>query len=103
MEKFVYKIRHKKTGLFSTGGMSPKWTTKGKTWSAFNHIKTHLRQFTRYTTENKDDGIMSTKVSFDKNLIPKDWEVVKIKIVESEIVVMNAHELYPERIDEKIG
>lgn len=37
----VYKIRNK-AGLYSTGGCSPKWTKRGKTWVAVNHVNAHL-------------------------------------------------------------
>ena len=30
----VYKIRHKKTGLFSTGGRYAEWKKKGKIWNS---------------------------------------------------------------------
>ena len=38
----VFKIRSKTTGLFSTGGQSPGWSKKGKTWNMRGHISTHL-------------------------------------------------------------
>ena len=47
-ETFLYKIRDVNTGLFSTGGMDPNWTTKGKTWTGLGSLKSHLRQFVTY-------------------------------------------------------
>lgn len=44
MSAKVYKIRHKQTGLFSSGGTTPKWTKKGKAWSALGHLKSHISQ-----------------------------------------------------------
>lgn len=38
----LYKIRNKKTGLFSTGGMSFNWAKGGKTWKRLNHVKAHI-------------------------------------------------------------
>ena len=38
----VYKIRHKTTGLFSTGGCSPSWTKKGKMWTTKAALSNHL-------------------------------------------------------------
>lgn len=38
----LYKIRHKITGLFSSGGAHPRWTKKGKAWTNIGHIKTHF-------------------------------------------------------------
>ena len=37
----IYKIKNP-DGLYSTGGSSPKWTRKGKTWVALNHLRAHL-------------------------------------------------------------
>lgn len=37
-----YKIRHKVTNLFSTGGSWPTWTAIGKVYSKIGHIKNHL-------------------------------------------------------------
>lgn len=38
----LYKIRHRKTGLFSTGGAYPGWSKKGKSWSSLTYVKSHL-------------------------------------------------------------
>lgn len=47
----VYKIRHKDTGLFSTGGMQPRWTKHGgKNWNKINYVHSHINQLkTDYT------------------------------------------------------
>lgn len=39
----MFKIRHKITGMFSSGGAYPKWSRKGKTWSSYGHVMQHLR------------------------------------------------------------
>ena len=38
----LYKIRSKKTGLFSTGGVWPKWSKLGKIWTVRGHISSHF-------------------------------------------------------------
>lgn len=38
----VYKIRRKRDGKYSSGGIWPKFSTKGKSWSQKNHITSHL-------------------------------------------------------------
>jgi hypothetical protein len=38
----LYKIRSKKTGLFSTGGQWPKWSKLGKIWTVRGHISSHF-------------------------------------------------------------
>jgi len=40
-----FKIRHVPTGEFSTGGMMPRKSSKGKIWKALGHILTHLDVF----------------------------------------------------------
>ena len=41
----LYKIRHKETGLFSTGGVRPSYSKIGKTWNSMTHVKSHLKQY----------------------------------------------------------
>lgn len=38
----IYKIQRTTDNLFSTGGTYPKFTKKGKIWSAINHVTAHL-------------------------------------------------------------
>lgn len=43
----IYKIRHKKTGLFSRGGSYGHgvWSKTGKSWGNIGHVKNHLNQY----------------------------------------------------------
>jgi hypothetical protein len=65
----VYKIRDKKTGLFSTGGTTPRWTARGKSWTGAGPLKLHLRQ---YLDVN----------SFQNTRIPESWEIVVFALIE---------------------
>lgn len=38
----IYKIQDSKTGLFSTGGVCPRFTKSGKIWSRLNFVMSHL-------------------------------------------------------------
>lgn len=38
----IYKIRHKTTGLFSSGGLYCKFTKTGKCWDSIKNVKLHL-------------------------------------------------------------
>lgn len=40
----LFKIRHRDTGLYSTGGQWPSWTRAGKTWSNLGTLRSHLAQ-----------------------------------------------------------
>ena len=93
-ETFLYKIRDVNTGLFSTGGMDPNWTTKGKTWTGLGPLKSHLRQFVTYEQLKNGQTDYHTQI----NKIPENWEVVKIKFIESEVELLNAKQLYPKEI-----
>jgi hypothetical protein len=67
----IYKIRHKVTGLFSKGGISPFWSKKGKTWNTFGHLKRHLRAVFEYrhNTQNVKDL--------------ENWEIIEIEVTEN--------------------
>lgn len=41
---FIYRIKRLSDGLYSTGGMLPKFTKNGKYWTKISHIKIHLKQ-----------------------------------------------------------
>ena len=43
MKEKVYKIRNSQ-GKFSTGGISPSFTSRGKAWGSKCDIKNHLSQ-----------------------------------------------------------
>ena len=40
-----YKIRNKQTGLWSRGGMDPRFDKLGKVWRTAGHVKQHLNQY----------------------------------------------------------
>ena len=58
--KESFKIRNKKTGEFSLGGMNPSWGRDGKTWNGIGPLRLHLRQF--------QPGKLA------------DWEVIRFKM-----------------------
>lgn len=41
----VYRLRHKTSGLYSSGGTDPVFGKKGKVWRQLNHVRSHLAQF----------------------------------------------------------
>lgn len=40
--KQFFKIRDKKTGLFSGGGTNPHWSKRGKTWTSKQALSAHI-------------------------------------------------------------
>lgn len=71
--EIFYKIRNKKTGLFSKGGApgNVQWVKRaGKTWNSLGTLRTHISQ--HLPSEYK---LRCTDMS--------DWEVVEYEVTES--------------------
>ena len=72
--KESFKIRNKKTGEFSLGGMNPSWGRDGKTWNGIGPLRLHLRQF--------QPGKLA------------DWEVIRFKMtITSAIPAIDLYEV----------
>lgn len=92
-EKKLYKIRHKKTGLYSVGGSSASsagtrgsgWTPTGKIWQGMGPLKNHLAQYLPPSTTSS-----YARETFNKNIGPiiENWEIVEIKMVEADVIPM---------------
>lgn len=88
-EDISFKIRHKKTGLYSKGGVyvnaegnNSYWDKRGKTWDTLGKLRSHITSHM-----NRYSG--ATDMS--------DWEVIEIKMVP--ISVKAIHEVVrPEKI-----
>jgi hypothetical protein len=76
---FIYKIRRRSDGLFSSGGTCPSFSKKGKVWTARGHVTSHLSQF--------GDS--------NKKLYYKDCEVVCIEIQEVDTDTIDVFEWKP--------
>ena len=77
--KANWKIRKRGTGLFSTGGASPRFTKAGKIWATRGHIMAHLRTY----AESAAFQQRHPKPRDDAELLrylPDDWEVVAFPI-----------------------
>ena len=44
----MYKIRRKSDGKFSSGGLTPRFTKKGKVWTELRYLKAHLNMLKEY-------------------------------------------------------
>ena len=77
----VFKIRNRDSGSYSKGGWY-SFNNSGKVWTNIGHLKNHL--FQRYVAgfPNKN------------NTIPKNWEIVKFTLVESDEEPINAYDIY---------
>lgn len=76
MQEKVYKIRRKSDGLFSTGGVSPKFNSVGKVWKKKGHLSSHIAQAVSY---------FSTSVHARMKSAYADCEVVEYLIQETDI------------------
>lgn len=83
----LYKIRDKTTGLYSTGSTNPSWNKTGKTWSATNHVKAHIRQFA------------------NAQMAPnyQDAEIVEIEVVETLTTLTNVKDILNEMLDKELA
>ena len=78
---FVYKIRNKTTGLFSTGGAWPNWSKKGKLWTGLGPLANHL-------------GLVRDNAY-------KDAELVTFELIEQIVDVQTIAEANENRIQRK--
>lgn len=94
----VFKIRSKTTGMFSTGGQSPGWSKKGKTWNMRGHISTHLAGLdaTGRAEYRKHDAEVVECVIREENVATvsvADWLAdVECRKADKEAARKNAHD-----------
>lgn len=74
MPNVVYKIRDRITGLYSLGGVDPRWGKRGKVWNGIGPLKCHLRQYVETYAYGRDDS--------RRRKIPDTWEVVVFAVAE---------------------
>ena len=74
----TYKIKHKITGQYSTGGDGSNskkntsgWSKKGKVWSCISHLKSHLSQNTREDYVDCEVVVFKEEKRFDIQDIEK--------------------------------
>ena len=72
----LFKIRHRHTGLYSSGGLYPSWTKIGKTWGSLRTLRSHLSQHIGNEYRKTDTSA---------------WQVVEIEI--REVNLLELHEV----------
>ena len=78
----LYKIRNKDTGLFSTGGIDPRWTKLGKTWNSIGTFKSHLTLVGDRYNSTYNDRYKGLSIDTD---IYKHCEVVEVEFKECNV------------------
>ncbi len=71
-----YVIVDPATGLFSSGGMSPKFKKRGKVWANIGHLKNHLAQFVYQYYREKEYTIVKAAEPYRK---AKVYDIVSNK------------------------
>lgn len=59
----AYKVRHPKSGLYSTGGTSPRWNTKGKVWNNKGALSNHLKLVNDRTAYGEDCEVVTIEIT----------------------------------------
>ena len=68
----MFKIQHKRTGLYSTGGMTPRFTRMGKVWRK-GPLVLHLKLYV--------ETWQHSQAMLDEM---RDWQIVPVEYVEQE-------------------
>lgn len=97
----IYKIRNKKTGLFSTGGINPNWNKNGKNWKTLAHAKSSIRVATEYAermlhrAEHHNWYSEHELAGARRHLkhVANDWEIVEITTKVSNTDVMSVGDI----------
>jgi hypothetical protein len=90
-----YKIRSKKTGLYSTAGYIIKWNKTGKIWNQLNHATTHLNH--KAPEYNEDIEIVEFEL-LESSVIDYDLKTKKLgksrveKMCENAVKWMNENQ-----------
>lgn len=80
----IYKVRSKKTGLYSKGGMTPTFSKIGKIWKNIGHLRNHFNVLDAY----------------GRNLYRKhEVEIVELEIVEEVVCSTSFDEFLQEAAD----
>jgi len=86
----VYLVKDLDTGLFSTGGMSPKWAgvEHAKRWKAQNHASAHIRQCCGHSKDIKGHYAVYYKQYAEFRKTHPNLAIIKceIRIEEASIV-----------------
>jgi hypothetical protein len=69
----MYKIRHRKTGLFAKGGQRVSWSKKGKIWSERGHLSNHFALFSDPVKAYEGAEIIESDMVIQGIVSISDW------------------------------
>ncbi|OPZ37797.1 MAG: hypothetical protein BWY99_01801 [Synergistetes bacterium ADurb.BinA166] len=82
--KTLFKVRDKKTGLYSSGGHCPDWSANGKTWNTLRSVRSHISFY------------LSNQYPGERKRLPAKWEIVEIRTD-----VVQVHPIEPSKIPKR--
>lgn len=87
----IYKIRNKKTGLFSKGGTTclisqNGWSKSGRSWTGMGPLKNHLAQ---YVGAVDYSGYLNNRYAENLAQIIDEWEIVSFVMQPENVIHMN--------------
>lgn len=89
-----FKILDTRTGLFSTGGYGPGWSTDGKIYKTLPQLKNALKLYCRGSTSVPILATQKVKAAAKlaaRRTVPKEWLVVEFTVKPGK--KMKAHSL----------
>ncbi len=69
----MYRIRMLDTGLFSKGGIRPRFSKVGKVWTSSGALTNHLVQFADKYLEKQDSHWQIEEFDFDAGTVKTVW------------------------------
>lgn len=81
-----FKIRRQSDGQFSSGGTTPRWSNKGKTWSEQRHVTAHLGLALRNGSETYGGVPLAEVDLVVYEMRPMEAEVAQLADVAADIV-----------------
>ena len=86
----VYKIREKKTGLYSTGGTQPKWNTNGKVFTTIGTVKSHISNWMRHVYRGNGYYPYHEAPKIPQEKFLAQYEIVPFELVEEPFLAISA-------------
>ena len=96
----IYRIRRKSDGLFSGGGMNPKFTKRGKIWQGLGPLKNHLNCLLKMHLEalrikrNEKYWGHSEYQNYNESFVYENCELIEYVLEEKENQVTNLMDIF---------
>lgn len=78
-----YQIKDKNTGLFSQGGLEPKFKRSGKYWNHLAHVRSHITGLKNHYDYLQKYSPSSPNKKSRAILDMRNWEIVEYKFTKS--------------------